>query len=94
MAPEVPATLEAYTREEWEGALSGERLLSPEHVVKRLGITKRQLQELHSRDDCTGLFLPPLRLGKKTVRYRLKDVLRLEWQSMQVTASEFGAADK
>ena len=50
---------------------------------QRLTITRRQLQELHRGENPKGLFLPAYRLGRKTIRYRLADVLRVEWQAMQ-----------
>lgn len=72
-----------YAAEESEKILNGERLLAPEQVMKRLTITRRQLQELHRGENPKGLFLPAYRLGKKTIRYRLIDVLRVEWHAMQ-----------
>lgn len=68
--------------EEGNALLDGERLLAPEQVMARLGITKRQLNELHRGENPRGLYLPAYRLGKKTIRYRLKDVLTLEWEAM------------
>ena len=76
-------TFKEYTAEESGKLLSGERLLAPEQVMERLTITRRQLQELHRGENPKGLFLPAYRLGKKTIRYRLADVLRVEWQAMQ-----------
>ena len=72
-----------YTKQETDAILNGERLLAPEQVMARLGITKRQLQTFHRGENPNGLYLPAYRLGKKTIRYRLKDVLRLEWQSLR-----------
>ena len=73
-----------YADQEANGLLNGERLLAPEQVMERLTITRRQLQELHRGEHPRGLYLPAYRLGKKTIRYRLSDVLRLEWESLQV----------
>lgn len=75
-------TFTEYASEEADRLTSGERLLAPEQVMERLTITRRQLQELHRGEHSAGLFLPAYRLGKKTIRYRLRDVLRLEWESL------------
>lgn len=76
-------SLKDYSREETEAILSGERLLAPEQVMERLGITRRQLQEMHRGENPRGLYLPAYRLGRKTIRYRLADVLKLEWEARQ-----------
>ena len=81
----VPFT--EYAAEESEKLLSGERLLAPEQVMERLTITRRQLQELHRGEHPNGLYLPAYRLGKKTIRYRLTDVLRLEWNSLHAASN-------
>ena len=78
-----PKTFEEYATEEKEKVLNGERLMAPEQVMERLTITRRQLQELHRGEHPKGLYLPAFKLGKKTIRYRLNDVLRLEWDCLQ-----------
>jgi hypothetical protein len=78
-----PVTLKEYADEEGENIRNGERLLAPEQVMERLTITRRQLQALHRGVHPRGLYLPAYHLGKKTIRYRLADVLRVEWQSRQ-----------
>ena len=75
-------TFQEYAAEEAGHLASGEKLLAPEQVMERLTITRRQLQELHRGENPRGLYLPAYRLGKKTIRYRLADVLRLEWEAM------------
>ena len=75
-------TFQEYAAEEAGPITSGEKLLAPEQVMERLTITRRQLQELHRGENSRGLYLPAFRLGKKTIRYRLADVLRLEWEAM------------
>ena len=75
-------TFKDYASEETEKILKGERLLAPEQVMERLTITRKQLQALHRGVHPRGLFLPAYKLGKKTIRYRLADVLRLEWASL------------
>jgi hypothetical protein len=76
------SNFKAYVYQETNAVLNGETLLTPEQVMARLGITKRQLQTIHRGENPKGLYLPAYRLGKKTIRYRLKDVLRLEWESL------------
>lgn len=77
-----PPTLKEYAAQESEKILNGERLLAPKQVMERLTITRKQLQTLHRGVHSRGLFLPAYKLGKKTIRYRLSDVLQLEWQSL------------
>jgi hypothetical protein len=76
-------TLKDYAEEESENIRNGERLLAPEQVMARLTITRRQLQAMHRGVHPRGLYLPAYRLGKKTIRYRLADVLRVEWEARQ-----------
>ena len=78
-----PKSFEEYATEEKESVLNGEKLLAPEQVMERLTITRRQLQELHRGEPPKGLYLPAFKLGKKTIRYRLNDVLQLEWDCLQ-----------
>ena len=84
MSPRSANGFREYEKQEAEAILSGEKLLAPEQVMARFGITRRQLQELHRGENPRGLFLPAYRLGLKTIRYRLKDVLELEWKALQV----------
>ena len=75
-------TFQEYAAQETDSLTSGEKLLAPEQVMQRLTITRRQLQTLHGGTHPRGLYLPAYRLGKKTVRYRLTDVLRLEYEAL------------
>ena len=75
-------TLEDYLREEAEAVSTGQPLLAPEQVMERLGISWKQLQNLHSGYSRTGLRLPYVKLGSKTIRYRLRDVVELEWKCL------------
>ena len=61
---------------------NGEVLLAPEQVMKRLHINWEQLKDLHVGRNRRGLKLPYIKLGHKTIRYRLKDVLELEWKCL------------
>ena len=81
-------TFQQYATEEMGKLASGEKLLAPEQVMERLTITRRQLQVLHRGTHPRGLFLPACRLGKNTIRYRLQDVLRLEWEAQQGTTAD------
>ena len=74
--------LENYSAQEAEALLKGEKLLSPEQVMERLGISWEQLKDLHIGRNRRDLKLPYIKLGHKTVRYRLKDVLELEWKCL------------
>ena len=89
MSRDRKAELEAYIQQETDAILQGEKLLAPEQVMERLGITRRQLMALHRGENSHGLYLPVIRLGKKTIRYRLVDVLRLEFESQQLSHDEF-----
>ena len=75
-------TFQEYAAQETDSLTSGEKLLAPEQVMQRLTITRRQLHSLHGGTHPRGLFLPAYRLGKKTIRYRLTDVLRLEYEAL------------
>lgn len=71
-----------YAEQESEAILKGEELLAPEQVMKRLHINWEQLKDLHVGRNRRGLKLPYIKLGHKTIRYRLKDVLELEWKCL------------
>ena len=75
-------TFEEYSKQEGPNLLNGDTLLAPEQVMARLRITRRQLQQLHRGEHPRGLYLPACRLGKKTIRYRRLDVIRLEWAAL------------
>jgi hypothetical protein len=83
------STFAEYSEEESRRVLKGEQLLAPEQVMARLGITRRQLMALHRGENAHGLFIKPIRIGKKTMRYRIQDVLKLEWDAQQLEHSEF-----
>ena len=75
-------TFEEYYQQESPNLLNGDYLLAPEQVMARLKITRKQLYQLHRGEHPRGLHLPVCRLGNKTLRYRLFDVLRLEWAAL------------
>ena len=71
-------TFEDYAKEEVGAVLRGDRLLAPEQIMERWGISRRELYKFHRGEHGSGVLLPALKLGKKTIRYRLRDVLRVE----------------
>ena len=75
-------TFKDYLQQESPNLLSGEKLLAPEQVMARLGITRQQLHKIHRGEHPRGLYLPAYKLGQRTIRYRLTDVLRLEWEAL------------
>ena len=70
--------LKEYAKEETEAILDGERLLAPEQIMDRWGISREQLKKLQAGRNCRGVRLPYLKIGSKTVRFRLRDVLAFE----------------
>ncbi len=70
--------LKEYLKEETDRILDGERLLVPEQVMKRWGISREQLKKLQAGRNRRGIQLHSVKIGAKTVRFRLKDVLAVE----------------
>ena len=79
-SPSLRPSLDEYLQEEANAISAGQRLLAPEQVMERLGISWKQLKNLHSGYNRQGLRLPYVKLGSKTIRYRLRDVVELEWK--------------
>ena len=75
-------SFEEYAKEVEIGVLNDEQFLAPEQVMKRWGITKRELSKYHRGEHPSGLVLPAYRFGRKTIRYRLRDVLWVEYESL------------
>jgi len=65
-----------------ESILRGETMLTPESVMALLKINKRQLQDLYQGNSPRGLRLQVYRLGKKTLRFALSDVVKLQWDAL------------
>jgi hypothetical protein len=86
--PMARVSFKDYAAQEATNLTSGEKLLAPEQVMDRLSITRRQLHSLHGGTHPRGLYLPACRLGQKTIRYRLQDVLRLEYQALHGPAAD------
>ena len=70
--------LEEYSRQEADAVLEGERLLEPEQVMRRWGISREQLKKLQAGRNRQGRRLPYIRIGARTTRFRIKDVLAFE----------------
>ena len=70
--------LHQYATEETDAILNGERLLAPEQVMRRWGISREQLKRLQAGRNSRQLRLPIVKIGAKTVRFRLRDVIQFE----------------
>ena len=77
-----PRSFEEYVQAERSGLISGKKLMAPEQVMERLGITRKKLRSLCGGKGTSGVRLPVLRLGHKTLRFREADVLFLEWLAL------------
>lgn len=82
MSTKTKPDLREYAREEAGEILKGECLLTPEQVMARLNIGYEQLKDLHTGRNRRGLKLSYIKLGHKTIRYRTRDVLELEWKCL------------
>ena len=78
-------SFDEYAREEGSAILNGEKLVAPEMVVDRLGITMEELRKFYRGRHPSGILLPAHEFGPKTIRFRLKDVLWLEWVTRTTT---------
>jgi hypothetical protein len=67
-----------YATEETAAILNGERLLAPEQVMRRWGISREQLKRLQAGRNHRRVRLPIVKIGAKTVRFRLRDVIQFE----------------
>ena len=72
-------TFDEYAKEEGTAILNGEKLVAPEMVIDRLGISMEELRKFYRERHPSGLLLPAHEFGPKRIRFRLKDVLWLEW---------------
>ena len=78
-------TFDEYAQEEGSAILNGEKLVAPEMVIDRLGISMEELRKFYRGRHPSGLLLPAHEFGPKTIRFRLKDVLWLEWITRTTT---------
>ena len=72
------AQLCTYAAEEADAILNGECLLAPEQVMRRWGISREHLKRLQAGRNTRNVRLPTVKIGAKTVRFRLRDVLGFE----------------
>jgi hypothetical protein len=70
--------LAEYTREEIDAIIKGEKLLAPETLTARWGISLRELHKLVNGNHNSGAHLPAVRFGSKTTRFRVVDVIKVE----------------
>ena len=67
-----------YAAEEVDEILNGRTLLAPEDLLPRWKLSSKELRKLYSGQHPSGVYLPAIRFGLKTVRFRLCDVVRVE----------------
>ena len=72
-------TLQEYASQEAGCVLNGDKLVAPEQLEERWGVSRAELRRMW-RGEVSGVYLPPLRFGQRTIRFRLADVLRVEWE--------------
>jgi len=72
-----------YADEEAEGILHGERLLPPEAVMERWGITRRQLLEI-ARGENPNIYLPAYRISRKIIRFKVSDIIEAERKARRI----------
>ena len=72
--------LKKYASNESESILNGERLVAPEMLMDRWQISRKEVMKLANGHHPSGVFLPSLRFGSKTVRFRLADVVEVEYR--------------
>jgi hypothetical protein len=73
-------TFEQYSSEEADAISNGEKLVCPEMLLDRWGISKKELRKIINGQHRSGVHLPALRFGAKTKRFRLTDVVRAEFE--------------
>jgi hypothetical protein len=70
--------LGTYTAQESEAILAGDKLVAPEMLTARWKISQRELHKFVRGSHPSGIRLPALHFGKKTLRFRLADVVKVE----------------
>ena len=73
-------TYNEYASEETDAIVNGEKLVAPEMLTDRWGISQSELLKLVNGNHRSGVHLPALRFGSKTMRFRLVDVVRVEYE--------------
>jgi hypothetical protein len=72
--------LKEYASCEADSILKGERLVAPEMLMERWQISRKEVMKLANGHHPSGVFLPSVRFGSKTVRFRLTDVVEVEYR--------------
>jgi hypothetical protein len=76
----MQTTFEDYASEESDAIANGDRLVAPEMLRDRWGISQKELLKIVNGIHRSGVHLPALRFGSKTMRFRLADVVRVEYE--------------
>jgi hypothetical protein len=76
----MDTTYNEYASEETDAIVNGEKLVAPEMLTDRWGISQSELLKLVNGNHRSGVHLPALRFGSKTMRFRLVDVVRVEYE--------------
>ena len=76
----METTFEDYASEESDAIVNGEKLVAPETLMDRWMISRKELLNLVNGHHRSGIHLRALRFGSKTIRFRLSDVVRVEYE--------------
>ena len=72
-------TLKEYAEQESQNILNGDKLVAPEQLEERWGLSREELRRIW-RGEHPRVRLTPMRFGQRTFRFRMSDVLRVEWE--------------
>ena len=75
----MPTSFNEYASEEADAIVNGERLVAPEMLMDRWAISRKELLKIVNGNHPSGVHLPALRFGSKTVRFRVADVVQVEY---------------
>ena len=73
-------TFETYASEVADAISNGEKLVAPEMLMNRWMISKKELLKIVNGHHPSGAHLPALRFGSKTMRFRVTDVIKVEFE--------------
>ena len=76
----METSAETYANEEADAISNGEKLVAPEMLMDRWMISRKELLKIVNGHHRSGVHLPALRFGSKTIRFRLADVVRVEYE--------------
>ncbi len=75
----MKTTYEDYASEEADAIINGEKLVAPEMLMDRWKISRKEVMKIANGNHPSGVHLPGVRFGSKTIRFRLADVVRAEY---------------